>query len=218
MLTHDSDCTEKFRLEGPAQLDTQSGTGKHKATGPTWGVKLQGHGYTPGSLARALLHLCANPQPKHPFDGETHIGIADAGLDSGRVDINAIAGQPVERRHFPRRQSQSAVSVRCPAGPRTGNSQQTEWLLHSSRLKGQIVDVGMQGVAFYLSEPIEIGSTITLRLSNSRLDTSFDVLARVMRVSSDGPEGWKIVCRFVKQLSLEQVHALGRHCFASPTV
>jgi hypothetical protein len=75
----------------------------------------------------------------------------------------------------------------------------------------------MQAVSFQLGQPIAVGQSITLRLANGRLDSSLDTLATVIRSSQVG-DHWKIVCRFERNLTYEQIHDLGRQLFTSATV
>ena len=93
----------------------------------------------------------------------------------------------------------------------TANAQQRTWLLHSSRLKGRLVDISMNGIAFLSPEPIKGGETILLRLSNARFDKCLDTVAQVVRVSPNENGAWRMVCRFRENLTFEQVNSFGMH-------
>ncbi|MEX0701014.1 MAG: PilZ domain-containing protein [Planctomycetales bacterium] len=123
-----------------------------------------------------------------------------------------------ERRAFPRRESICLVSVYRQHDDGPVNQQEVRWLLHSSPLKGAIDDISMNGVAFLLHETIEPGTHLLMRLVNRRLDRHFDTSGRVVRAIPDGLGEWKIVCRFDRNLSLDQVHEYGQNVFASELV
>lgn len=125
--------------------------------------------------------------------------------------------RPSDRRAYPRHDSGSVVWVyRCDPSE-FPNRPRAEWLLHAARLKGRLIDVSMNGVAFLVPEPLDAESHLLLRLANPRLDRHIDIEADVLRVIA-GQHGWKIVCRLRRHLSLEQVVQLGRHLFDSRLV
>ena len=129
-----------------------------------------------------------------------------------------VPSNPKDRRAHPRRESGCEVSV-CPCAAHEGMTpQQIEWALHSTELKGRLVDVSMSGLALELSDPVEAQSRVFLRISNRNLDRRIDTSARILRCTSGGAGHWNIVCRLEKNLSFEQLHYLGRHLFASTIV
>jgi hypothetical protein len=169
--------------------------------------------YRIGPVADALLQLSRTSTPPPPADpGEPNLN-----PDPQRfADLLRWQG-PTDRRHYPRRESLGGVSVRCPEDSPI-SLQKTEWLLRASRLKGKLLDIGMQGTAFLLPTTIAVGTTILLRLSNRRLDKTFDTFARVIRVVPEESGDWRIVCRFHHNLTFEQVYDLGRQIYSTSMV
>jgi len=175
------------------------------------------HGYRPGSVATALLGLSRRVQRAGRASTETQFEFVDASSGAETLLNRSSNAAASDRRRFPRRESQSGVLVHCPEDPETAAPQSLEWLLHSTALRGKLVDICMQGVSFRLGQPIVVGQAITLRLANNRLDSSLDTPATVIRSTPIG-NCWKIVCRFEKNLTYEQIHDLGRYLFTSTTV
>jgi hypothetical protein len=93
-----------------------------------------------------------------------------------------------------------------------------EWALHSSRLKGTLVDISMNGASFEISEPFDKGEDILVRIANRSLDQSVDTSATVVRSMQSDDGQWKTVCRFVRNLSYNRMSALGHYQFASQLV
>jgi len=123
-----------------------------------------------------------------------------------------------DRRLYPRHDSGCVVSVYRRADTLPLNQQQVEWALHSSRLKGALVDISMNGASFELSEPFDKGENILVRIANRLLDQSVDTSATVVRSLENSDGQWKTVCRFVPNLSYDQVSALGHYQFMSQRV
>lgn len=130
--------------------------------------------------------------------------------------ITTLRGQ--DRRAHPRHESGCIVSVLPEAASRNLSRDRIEWLLRSTELRGQLVDVSMTGLAMNLSRPLESNERISLRVSNPRFDHHVDCVARVLRCHQDPEEGWQIVCRFERSLSFQQLHQIGRHLFSSTIV
>jgi hypothetical protein len=159
---------------------------------------------TPAAAPQQPASPCVAPQPP------AATGIkpaARAETASGR-----------DRRAFPRRDSGCAVSVCRRKDGSPVNAQRMGWLLHSSRLKGMLVDISMNGVAFTLGEEIGDGEAILLRLTNTRFGTHVDKSATVIRALPVNGRQWKIICQFDHKLTYEQVHDFGKNLFQSHLV
>jgi hypothetical protein len=147
----------------------------------------------------------------------------------GHAGTHTPAQQPVarnaaetpsgrDRRAHPRHESGCIVAV-LPQSNRTPASRdRIEWLLRSTQLRGQLVDVSMTGLAMRLSEPLECHSRIELRITNPRFNQHVDCSAKVLRCQKAGDGHWQIVCRFERSLTFPQLHRIGRHLFASTIV
>ena len=96
--------------------------------------------------------------------------------------------------------------------------QQMAWRLHSSQLKISLADTDMNGVSFLLSEPIERGENIVLRIASQRFNNQVDKEATMLRSFSQGRGQWKVVCQFRRNLKFEEVHNLSRQLFESNLV
>jgi len=89
--------------------------------------------------------------------------------------------------------------------------QQAEWLLHATSLQGFLLDVSMNGLAFRLDQPLESASRVLLRLTSRMTDLSVDAPVTVVQSMREESGQWKIVGRFDRNLTLEQVHKFGRY-------
>jgi hypothetical protein len=136
-----------------------------------------------------------------------------------RSTLNSPVGlRGSDRRLLPRRESECVVSVcRCQIEERL-TAQRIAWMLHATKLKGQLVDVSMSGVAFHLMEPLTAGSRILLRISNRTLDKKVDASATILRSRAASEGGWDVVCRFNKNLTFDQIRTVGRSLFSATIV
>lgn len=123
-----------------------------------------------------------------------------------------------DRRAFPRRESGCIVALYVLSPQEALTPDRIDWLLHSTRLKGNLVDVSMSGIALQIEEPVESGKRVLLRVSNRRLDQHVDCPGSVLRCSPARDGLWNVVCRLDKHLSFEQIHLIGKHLFASTIV
>lgn len=132
------------------------------------------------------------------------------------ASLDGLSG--LDRRKVPRRESECTVSIyRCRDEERL-TSERISWLLHSTKMRGQLLDVSMSGVAFHAVESLTTGSRILLRISNRTLDKQVDTSATVLRSRATSNGGWDVVCRFNKNLTFEQIHTIGRSLFAATIV
>lgn len=168
----------------------------------------------PESGSRVERVEVQSPQPEAVADRTVEAATPPATDGSSDAPDAAVT----ERRAFPRRVSICLISVYCQPDDSPVNQQEVRWLLHSSPLRGAIDDISMNGVAFHLREPIEPGEKLLMRLMNRRLDAHFDTSGRVVRCTPDGMGEWRIVCRFDRNLTLDQVHDYGQNLFSSKVV
>lgn len=93
-----------------------------------------------------------------------------------------------------------------------------DWQMRATRLRGALLDICMNAVAFQLSEPLDPAETLNLRIHNQRSDQSIDTTARVLRSVPSGDGQWKVVCRIPQNLSVEQLHHFGYQLFSSQVI
>jgi hypothetical protein len=161
--------------------------------------------------ALARIEVARQPSPlRMPAPiGEPASAAADAACPSARS-----RGASRERRAFPRRDSECTVLVHRIAPGTSLDPLNIDWLIHSSKLKGNLVDISMNGVAFQLPEPVDMDERLWLRLVH-RMRGFVDAPGTVIRISPRGDGQWKVVCRLDDNLTFEQVHTLGHYLFSS---
>lgn len=125
--------------------------------------------------------------------------------DSAEAKSAAVS----DRRRFPRHESGCVVSV-CQCGQTIPLNRVTwKWRLHASRMRGDLLDISMSGLAIMLAEQLPVDEHILLRIRNPRMDQSIDCGARVIRtIAAEG--GWKTVCEFQEPLTLDTIHCVAR--------
>lgn len=134
----------------------------------------------------------------------------------------STAGSGMDRRAYPRRESDGMVSVcrRSVANRLFQQSPNLTWKLHSSTLKGRLIDVSMTGMALAMSDSLPEGTPISMQISSRSMDRTTDVTGHVLRCMpiegpiADGEPRWRMVCQLDSRLSFEQVHSLGKQMFA----
>jgi len=161
--------------------------------------------------------------PPHPTSTTSaHSQSSAAGLApgpvQGRLNASPDALSGMDRRKLPRRESECVVSVYRCRGDERPMPDRIAWLLHATKLKGQLIDVSMSGAALHLMESLAPGSRILLRISNRTIDKHVDASAMILRSREASDAGYDMVCRFEKKLTFEQIHAVGRSLFAATIV
>jgi hypothetical protein len=119
----------------------------------------------------------------------------------------------VERRLYPRHGSGSRVAVCRHPKNTTLTSQDRNWRLHSTDLKGDLLDISLYSVAFSLPSPLPVGETVYLRLSNPCTSRTLDVPGIVQRCQPLGGSAagtTQVVCTLRRKLSLPEVQLFGR--------
>ncbi len=127
-----------------------------------------------------------------------------------RCEIEQIADEPepfVERRALPRRTGTAVVRVvRVPASG-SMTSQQRNWELHGTPLRGELEEISLHSVACLLGEPFSPGEAVYVRMTNPRTHRTLDVPAEVVRVRFlNGDDRWKVVYRLQRSLTLCELH------------
>jgi hypothetical protein len=134
------------------------------------------------------------------------------------VTENPATGGGSERREFPRRDSGCVVSVCRTQDNEPVAPQELDLRLNAGRLKGPLVDLSMNGVAFVLPERLADDELIHLRLTNHRIEKQTDASATVLKTVADDEGGWKAICRLEHNLPLEDVHEFTRNLGAAQWV
>ena len=85
-----------------------------------------------------------------------------------------------------------------------------QWQLHAGRIDGSLIDISLNGVAFVLHTPVEIGEQLLVRMTSRTFGCSVDQSAKVIRTKTLEPGQWEVICQFNHNLPVEQVRILGR--------
>lgn len=135
-----------------------------------------------------------------------------AATSAGPAEGNASNPDPTaEQRHFPRRSAEGFVSVvRYPAGADL-TPQWTDWLMQTSGLTGELVDLSRSGLALLLLQPLTVGDALVVRLSRQHLADTLDAVVEVVRVLDLGDQRWKITAQFTKPLAFDAAYEFARH-------
>jgi len=140
-------------------------------------------------LGLALLRL-RTADPGHPQSAAFH------GDDEQRDS------DPNDRRQFPRHRSSYVVSVRPDGGSATTDLLQSQ---STAAIRGEMIDLSLNGIAFKLLKPLQPDSQITVNLRNPVNGCNLRMSGLVIRcLPGDGQE-WKVVCCFEHHLSVEQL-------------
>ncbi|HUQ68072.1 MAG TPA: PilZ domain-containing protein [Planctomycetaceae bacterium] len=116
-----------------------------------------------------------------------------------------------EQRYFPRRAAAGFVSVvRFPPGAEL-TPQWTDWLMQTSGLTGELVDLSRSGLALVLLQPFAAGDALVVRLSQQDSDDTLDAVVEVVRSIDLGDQRWKIMAQFTKPLDFEEAYEFASH-------
>ena len=169
-------------------------------------------------IDRALSLLAASHTPAH---GETKsTALTPANATSSAVPAkdsvtlpDHLADENDDRREHPRRNSSSRVmmsfglmDVSDPA-----------WAFRSTPHQGQLLDLSMRGAAFESDHPAEANTVVVLRLTGGDFDAGRMLRARIIRCDALN-DGYRIVARFLEDLSLEVLYQYSRHRFSHDVV
>ena len=164
-----------------------------------------------GALDDALRKLATRPQT-----GD--VPISGNALQSNHPQAQHESELPLaaDRREFPRRISACRIAV-CRIDNADAFTPRTAWMLHSTKLKGNLVDISMNGVRFSLSEQFQPDEQLALRITNQHFD-NIDAVGTVVR-SEQGENGrWFVVCAFQSKLTFDQMRHFGQQMFHSEFV
>ncbi len=141
-----------------------------------------------------------------------------AELDARAPTSGMGAPSTDDRRLFPRYVSDCTVAVHVVEENDPVTPIRVGWLLHSARIRGNLIDISMNGVAMLIHEPLREESRIHLRIRNPRFGATLDVSAALLRSIPCRAGEWKVVCQFDSHLRFDQVQQLGRSLFATEFV
>jgi hypothetical protein len=132
--------------------------------------------------------------------------------------------QGAERRDYPRHPSGCRVAV-CRTTDSAGlTSQQRNWKLHATPIRGELADISLTGAAFWLDQELGAGEDIYIRLSEPKSGRTLDVPARVLRseplpagadhngAGSAASAAVRIVCVFRRRLAVHELREFSHAC------
>lgn len=117
----------------------------------------------------------------------------------------------VDHRRFPRRTAGGFVSVVPYPADGKLTVEWTNWLMQTSGLTGELVDLSRSGLALLLLQPLAVGDVLVARLSQQESRETLDVIAEVVRVVDVGDQRWKIMTEFASPLEFDDAYEFARH-------
>ncbi|TWU13651.1 PilZ domain protein [Symmachiella macrocystis] len=123
-----------------------------------------------------------------------------------------------DRRAFPRRISRCTVSLCADTGGGEDSLFKRAWTLHSSQIKGRMVDISRSGLSMTLGRSLELGQSICMKIENPLFNHRLIAVAEVVRQQPDGWGNWTVMCRFARPLEFEQIEFFGCHLFTARVV
>jgi len=89
--------------------------------------------------------------------------------------------------------------------------QWTDWLMQTSGLTGELVDLSRSGLALVLLQPFAAGDALVVRLSQQDSDDTLDAVVEVVRSIDLGDQRWKIMAQFTRPLDFEEAYEFASH-------
>ena len=117
-----------------------------------------------------------------------------------------------DRRRFLRRHSTHLVRV-LPYRDIPISPEDLEWALHESPLRGQMLDISMNGVAFLLKQPLAVSARVWLKLESRTRDFAVVRSGRIIRVVSASDTASTVTCRFDHCVPYADVVLLSQQLF-----
>ncbi len=173
------------------------------------------------SSALFKLHQAAYTKPEATREDSKIVELQPPG-QAASIEISKNKHANVgERRAFPRRDSGCVVAVgrlgkreqQTRPGITVVNQQTSSWQLHATHLRGELINISMNGIAFQLTEPLPHEERLVLRLAKPGFDCHIDARATVLRCMQQDRRSWQIVCQFEKNLTFQQTQTFGRSQF-----
>ncbi len=127
--------------------------------------------------------------------------------------------QGEDRRQYPRHLSSGKVTVCLIEKDSLCYPPTLDWQMHSSQLRGTIMDISMNGVAIVLDQPIRVGTSVAMVLDWFHAAEEVQTRGHVIRsaeIQETSPSRlWLITVQLDRRLTFEQVRTLG-HRLQSP--
>lgn len=169
----------------------------------------------PHSALAHALKILAQKQPQRasqpPSAAANRVKIHDTPAPN-------VQPQRLDRRAFPRRISRCTVSLCADTGGSENSLFQRAWTLHSSQIKGRMVDISRSGLAMTLGRSLELGQSVCMKIENPLFGHRLIAVAEVVRQQPAGQGHWTVMCRFAKPLEFEQIEFFGCHLFTARVV
>jgi len=137
---------------------------------------------------------------------ETKPDLSNSGQRSGHQD----------RRAFPRRFGDCTISI--IRNDQANNRTHGDWAIHSTSIKGELIDISLSGIAFSTEEELSEKETLRLRITNRSLQSELDRTATVLRTSPSEDGLQRIICQFHHNLPFEQIRDFGYNVFESTLI
>jgi hypothetical protein len=157
----------------------------------------------PDAMAAALAHLYGPPTTTTASTPEAR-SVEEKTSDSA-------ASPAADHRRFPRRSAGGYVSVVRWLGDRELTPEWTDWLMQTTGLTGELVDLSRSGLALLLLQPLSVGDVVVARLSQQDSAETLDVIAEVVRVVDLGDHRWKIMTQFQTPLEFDDAYDFAHH-------